>query len=255
MRFRRKQAAEPQTDEATGAVEAAEAADGGADGDARPEQQRGPFDVDDMPEPPANVTRVDLGSLLVLPVSGTELRLQVDEASGEVQAVILAGPDGALELRAFAAPRNGDLWSEVRPQIAADMQRRGGTVEEREGRFGPELQCEVRRTMPDGREAVQPSRIIGVNGSRWLLRATFIGGAARTPEAAARWEAILSTVAVRRGAGAMPVGEALPLVLPENARPTGQRPVAAGAPAPHQHTHSHPRVRNVGKKPEPPTEG
>ncbi len=36
---------------------------------------------------------------------------------------MLAGPDGALELRAFAAPRNGDLWSEVRPQIAGDVAR------------------------------------------------------------------------------------------------------------------------------------
>ncbi|MCL8024350.1 DUF3710 domain-containing protein [Nocardioides bruguierae] len=228
MRFRRK-AAEP-----TGTTE--ETPDAGdataAENDARPEQQRGPFDVSEMPEAPANVTRVDLGSLQVLPVSGTELRLQVDESSGDVQAVILAGPDGALELRAFAAPRNGDLWSEVRPQIAADMVRRGGTAVEGEGRFGTELRCELKRTLADGREGVQPSRIIGVNGSRWLLRATLIGGAARSPEAAARWEAILSTVVVDRGEGAMPVGEALPLRLPENARPVrrGTTQPAPGQP-------------------------
>ena len=83
-----------------------------------------------------------------------------------MQAVVLAGPDGALELRAFAAPRNGDLWSEVRPQIAADIARRGGTATEREGRFGTELVCQVpvqapRRHAP----ATQPSRIIGINGA------------------------------------------------------------------------------------------
>ncbi len=59
--------------------------------------------------------RLDLGSLLITPEPGRELRLQVDERTQAVQAVLLAGSDGALELRAFAAPRNGDLWSEVRP--------------------------------------------------------------------------------------------------------------------------------------------
>jgi hypothetical protein len=69
----------------------------------------GPYDADDLPEDGAE--RVDLGSLLIVPEPGRELRLQVDEASGTVQSVVLAGSDGALELRAFAAPRNGDLWS------------------------------------------------------------------------------------------------------------------------------------------------
>ena len=46
--------------------------------------------------------------------------------------MLMAASEGALELRAFSAPRNGDLWSEVRPQLAADMARRGGTATERE---------------------------------------------------------------------------------------------------------------------------
>ena len=77
------------------------------------------------------------------PREGAELRLQVDEQTGEVQSVMLAGEEGALELRAFAAPRNGDLWSEVRPQIAADVAQHGGTATEREGRWGTELVCQM----------------------------------------------------------------------------------------------------------------
>ena len=88
---------------------------------------------------------------VLLPVPGTELQLQVDEASGNVQSVMFAGPEGALELRVFAAPRHGDLWSEVRPQIAADLGRRGGTATEREGRFGTELVCQMPVTLPDGK--------------------------------------------------------------------------------------------------------
>ena len=87
----------------------------------------GPFDIDDLPDHD-EVQRVDLGSMLVAPADGLELRLQVDEDEEAVQAVVLAGPDGALELRAFAAPRNGDLWSEIRPRLAADYAQRGGTA-------------------------------------------------------------------------------------------------------------------------------
>ncbi len=208
MRFRRKSAEVPETVE---------------DSSEPQEEQVGPWDVDEMPAPPEGVERVDLGSLLILPSSGHELRLQVEESSGDVQAVLMAGPDGALELRAFAAPRHGDLWSEVRPQIAADMARRGGTATEQEGAFGTELHCELTRTLEDGRTAKQHSRILGINGSRWLLRATLIGAPARGGEGVAAWEDLVRTVVVRRGEGPMPVGEPLPLSLPENARRVERR--------------------------------
>lgn len=211
MRLRRKAADGEQVDDAaevgaTGAGDAAVA-------DAFP----GPFDED---EPDDGLTRLDLGSLLVAPIPDLDLRVQVDEKSGNVRAVLLAGEQGAVELRAFAAPRNGDLWSEIRPQIAADASRRGGTATEREGRFGTELVCEVRMTRPDGQTGTQTSRVIGINGPRWLLRATFLGEPARAPETAESWEAAIAQVVVRRGHHAMPVGEQLPLNLPDGARPT-----------------------------------
>ncbi len=184
------------------------------DGDEDP--RTGPFDADDLPDD--GVDRVDLGSLLIAPEDGRELRLQVDEASGQVQSVMLAGSDGALEIRAFAAPRNGDLWSEVRPQIAAEMSQRGGTATEREGRFGTELVCQLTVKRPEGGTAVQPSRIVGINGPRWLLRATLLGQPALEVDDDSAWLDSLEQVAVRRGAHALPVGEPLPLVLPDQAR-------------------------------------
>jgi hypothetical protein len=135
-----------------------------------------------------------------------------------VQSVVLAGPNGALELRAFAAPRNGDLWTDVRPQIAADMAQRGGTATEREGRFGTELVCELTVPRDGGGTGTQHSRIIGINGPRWMLRATLIGGPAVAPDGADEWEDMIARVAVRRGDGAMPVGDVLPVRLPEDAR-------------------------------------
>ena len=213
MKFRRKSA----TDAAQGESGADAPDTSGATGslDSTATLPEGPYDAEDLPE--GEVERVDLGSLLIAPEEARELRLQVDEESGTVQSVMLAGAEGAVELRAFAAPRNGDLWSDVRPQIAADTAQRGGTASEREGRFGTELMCEMPVQRPEGM-ATQPSRIVGINGSRWLLRATFLGQPAMDPDSSADWEDVLTRVAVRRGVNPLPVGEPLPLVLPDHAR-------------------------------------
>lgn len=176
----------------------------------------GPFDEAQVAGD--GVARVDLGSLLIPPSEGRELRLQVDEATSTVQAVMIAGQDGALEVQAFAAPRNGDLWGTVRPQIVDDITGRGGQAEEREGRFGTELVCQVPIRKPDGTVGLQPSRIVGINGERWMLRASFMGRPALQPDAATEWEDVLAQVVVRRGAVAMPVGEPIPATLPDQAR-------------------------------------
>lgn len=206
MKFRRKSAAQP-------AQPASE-----PEPIAAPEPGSGPFDVDDLDVERDGVERVDLGSLLVVPRQGRDIRIQVDQATQAVQSVVIAGQDGAVEVKAFAAPRNGDLWSQVRPQIAADMAQRGGIATEQEGRFGPELACQLTVKRPDGTRATQPSRIVGINGPRWLLRATFLGRPAVEPESAGEWEDMLADVVVRRGEGAMPVGDPLPITMPSSAR-------------------------------------
>lgn len=178
----------------------------------------GPFDVAEVESGAAGEGFVDLGSLLVRPVEGLDFRLQIDDETGTVLSVVLAGPDGMVEFRAFAAPRGEDLWGQTRPEIAADVARRGGTATEQEGPFGSELYCELPVTGPAGESMVQPSRVIGYTGERWLLRATIAGVPARDAEAAALFEEAVRGVAVRRGTEAMPPGEALPLRLPPDAQ-------------------------------------
>lgn len=212
MKFRRKSG--PVESGTTDAADL-EQTTGDAEVEATP---AGPYDADELPAGVVDEDWVDLGSLVVAPAPGKELRLQVDESTGAIGSVLLAAEDGALELRAFAAPRNGDLWGEALPMLRADVAQRGGVTQEREGPWGPELLCQMQVQLPDGQTGVQPSRIVGVNGSRWMLRATFLGRPAVDVDQSADWEELLAKVVVRRGKEAMPKGEALAVVLPPNAR-------------------------------------
>jgi hypothetical protein len=160
----------------------------------------------------------DLGSLWFLPLEERELRLQVDESTGAVASVLVVGQDGALELRAFAAPRHGSMWDQVRPQIAEDVASQGGEVTEEAGPHGPELVANLRVQLPDGREGEQRMRMLGIDGPRWFLRATFHGAPAVSEAASATWLEVLDKIVVHRGTEAMPPGEALPVHVPGDAR-------------------------------------
>lgn len=177
----------------------------------------GPRDISEDPHFGDSDGVIDLGSLLIPVHEGLDLRLQVDETSGQVLAALVLSEEGMLELRAFAASRNGDLWADVRREIAADTSQRGGTASERDGALGPELYCEVQVQMDDGSTGVQPSRILGWNGPRWFLRGALLGAPAMQPEKAGPWEELFASIVVRRGDAAMPPGDALPLVLPPGA--------------------------------------
>ena len=208
MKFRRKSADSVEPDAQSPAGTSAE------DDTTPTDRTGGPFDIADVP--PDDVPRLDIGSLLVPGAEGFELRLQIDEQTEEVRSAMLTKEDGAIELRAFAAARNGDLWSEVRPKIAADFAQRGGTATEREGRFGPELVCQLTVRTEDGRTGTQASRILGINGDRWMLRVTLLGRPAMDDAAADDWETMVEQVVVRRGDQPMPPGTELPLQVPSN---------------------------------------
>jgi len=211
VKFRRKSEPADESVE-TGSTDA----DNGTVAPIAPEAlATGPWDVDDFPgDLEDGVERVDLGALVLTVTEGLDIRLQVDEATEQVQSVLLAGPEGAVELRVFAAPRNGDLWDEVRPRIASEYAQRGGTATEHDGRYGRELLCQLTVRTEDGRTATQPSRVVGINGPRWMLRATLLGRPAVEPHTAGPWDDVIASTVVRRGSQAMPVGSEIRLTLP-----------------------------------------
>ncbi len=183
----------------------------------------GPFDSSEVDAATLEADdRIDLGALVITGLPGMELRLQVDEQSGEVQAILLVLEDSALELRAFAAPKTSGIWTEVRREIGAEATRMGGTASETEGPFGTELVLVVPVEDPEGQIFSQTSRVIGVDGPRWLLRATILGRAAVEPDAAPPMEQALRNVVVVRGSEPMAPRESLALRLPEGAAPAAE---------------------------------
>ena len=215
MRMRRK--AKQAPDEAEETREAAESATADRE-DSRGARSGGPWDAAEVELDEDDESRVDLGALVIKGRAGIEVRLQADQATDQIQAVMLVAEDGAMELRPFAAPRNEDIWDDIRAQLAAEAQRRGGRSGEVDGPFGKALQMVLPVVAPDGQKGTQTSTVLGIGGPRWLLRVSTFGRPATRWQADAALEQTLRDVVVVRGGQPMSPGEALPLVLPAGAR-------------------------------------
>ncbi len=176
-----------------------------------PARTTGPWDADDdYPE----AERVDLGGLR-LPV-GPGFEIQLSMAGDQVDGVIVLVEESALQVNAFAAPKRSGIWDEVRAELAREVVAAGGSAEDRDGPFGPEIAAEVpAQGQTQGR---QPVRYVGVDGPRWFLRAVISGRAAVDPEAARVLEDVVRGIVVVRGDEPMPPREAIQLRLPAEAR-------------------------------------
>ena len=172
----------------------------------------GPWDV---AEPHPELPRVDLGSLQVPVLEGTDIQLVFAEQHGAW--VTVRHQLSELQLQAFAAPKRSGLWDEVRAEIVAEIGGAGGQAAEREGPFGIELIAQVPAEPGQPASGMRPIRFVGVDGPRWFLRGLFAGAAAADPAAAASLEAVFREVVVVRGEQPMPPRDLLELRLPPEA--------------------------------------
>ena len=221
---------------ADGTADAAVTADELAALDDLEWRESGPWDigeVDDL-EGDEEHPRIDLGSILLTGVPGSELRLQVAEETNEIVSAMMiietvveapasartapTAYSSALELGAYAAPRSGGLWAELREEIIESATAEGGSASLIEGPFGVELRRLVPVTTPDGEQGYQPSRMWVAEGPRWLLRGIVYGQAAveEDPDAPVVRDVLSAFrgVVVRRGDEAMAPGDLLPLRMP-----------------------------------------
>lgn len=179
-------------------------------------RHRGPWDSSER-SPADGPTTVNLGPIIVTVRVGIDVQMPTDGDGGEIGSVVLVTDDAALELRAFAATRSGGLWDEVRDDLILEVERLGGECEQVDGLFGPELRVKVPVDLPDGEKGFQPSRIVGIEGPRWLLRATFLGDAGLNPSDEGILMDALRDVIVDRGVEPRIPRESLLLTLPPSA--------------------------------------
>jgi hypothetical protein len=172
----------------------------------------GPWDA---AESATALERVDLGSLQVPVLPGLDIQLVFAEQHGAW--VTVRHEASELQLQAFAAPKSGSLWDEVRGEIAAEITAAGGFSEERYGPFGTELIARVPAEPGAPGSGLRPVRFAGVDGPRWFLRGLFGGAAAENSAAAAPLEGLMREIVVVRGDHPVPPRDLLELRLPPEA--------------------------------------
>lgn len=173
---------------------------------------QGPWDEADAPDD--GVTRLDLGSLRVPVREGIEVRVDIDQQNQQAVAVTLASATSAMQVTAFAAPKSGGIWEDVRAEIAASLQTSGGSAQDVEGPYGIELAA---RVPTDQKGQLVPARFVGVDGPRWFLRGMLQGRAAVDRDADPQLLEAFGQVVVVRGGDAMVVRDGLPITLPKEA--------------------------------------
>ncbi|PJM79686.1 DUF3710 domain-containing protein [Bifidobacterium scaligerum] len=136
-------------------------------------EERGPWDVNDDNVPDYD-DYLDLGAYYLPFLQGIELRIKANRATRQVLGSTITYGASSLEIEAFAAPKTMGLWDDVR----ADLLEANKNASETEGVFGTELKLPV---SVKGGKTVE-TRIVAVDGPRWMLRGIFSGKAAVDPD-------------------------------------------------------------------------
>ncbi len=172
----------------------------------------GPFDSKEV-QGPGN--RIDAGALWLPPAEGTSIQFITDESQTQVIGVVYILGDSALQMQVFAAPKSANIWDEVRLDMRTSIAGQGGSSKEMNGPFGKELMA----NMPVANSKnFAPHRFLGIDGPRWMLRASLYGRAGSDPRAAAGLLEILAQTVVYRGEEPRTPRELLPLRLPHIAK-------------------------------------
>jgi len=134
-----------------------------------------------------------------------------------------------MQLQAFAAPRRGGLWDDLRAETAREIDQAGGKSQEAPGPFGTELLAQVPAEPGQPTSGLRLVRFVGVDGPRWFLRGLFTGPAAGGGEPASLLEEIFRDVVVVRGEHPVPPRDILELRLPPEAQQAFEEQQAAAA--------------------------
>lgn len=157
------------------------------------------FDFSDF-----STSTLDLGSLRIPLPRPSEVQVEMGENGPRMLHIVTRY--GRLTPVAFAAAASEQQWPLVVDDISAGMANDGLDVHYEEGPWGTEI---VGTTS----EAV--IRMIGCDGSRWMLRTTLAGPKERADDLRNLAHDVLARTFVYRGTDPIMAGNSLPVVLPE----------------------------------------
>ena len=132
-------------------------------------EQYGPWDVNDENVPDYD-EYLDMGSYYLPFLLGIQLRIKANRKTGQVLGATITFGASSLEIEAFDAPKTMGLWDDMR----ADLLAANDKATQKAGVFGTEVMLPV--TIKGGRTVM--TRVVGIDGPRWMLRGVFSGRAA-----------------------------------------------------------------------------
>lgn len=180
----------------------------------------GPWDVDDEAVPDYD-EYLSLGSYYLPFLKETTFRVKASRASHEVLGTTMTLGSSSVEVEAFAAPKTMGLWDDVR----ADLLEANPSATEVAGVFGAEVMLPVK--VKSGNTVM--TRIVGVDGPRWMLRGIFSGNAASDPDSdeAAKLNDFFADIVVERGDEPLAPRDLIPMHAPKT--PAERKAEAAAA--------------------------
>ncbi|KAA8817092.1 DUF3710 domain-containing protein [Bifidobacterium callitrichos] len=137
-------------------------------------EDRGPWDVNDEDVPDYD-DYLDLGAYYLPFMQNIELRIKANRATRAILGSTITYQHSSLEIEAYAAPKTLGLWEDWR----SDFLEANKNASADKGVFGTEIKLPV--AVKAGRTVI--TRIVGVDGPRWMLRGIFSGVAATDPDA------------------------------------------------------------------------
>ncbi|MFT8355790.1 MAG: DUF3710 domain-containing protein [Bifidobacterium aquikefiri] len=180
-------------------------------------EDRGPWDVDDE-EVVDYDEYLDIGAFYLPYLQGIELRLKANRASGDVLGATISYGSSSLEIEAFAAPKTLGLWDDVREDLLAG----NDSASSKPGVFGTEVSLPVE---VKGNTVI--TRIVGVDGPRWMLRGIFSGPAASVGEEKQILDNLFQEIVVERGDEPLAPRDMIPMHAPVTPKQRREQEAAA----------------------------
>lgn len=184
----------------------------------------GPFDIS---ERDVSKGYLDLGPLKLPAIAGIQLQPMFGADKKTIVRMSIVVGNSALQTFVAAAPKSGGAWEQIISGTTESFEAQGGKVTPNDGPWGKELLVQLPVKSPDGRQGVAATRIVGVEGDRWVLRIDIVGGAVTDQKAFNAVAMIINNLVVERDDEPRPPLSIIPFTIPPELAVQHENPEAA----------------------------